>query len=265
MTAGTAGIRELRPGASVLVAGADLPAKPQTALPRALCSTCHLRNSCIAGGLSHKQVEELDRLPFTRRRVQLGKPLYEPGQVFRRLYAVRNGTFKCCVTLPDGRQQVTGFYLAGELLGLDGVATGAYASNAIALEDSEVCAIPYAELSTNWSAGMEVQGAIARLMSREIVREHSLVLMLGSMNAEERVAAFLLSLSMRMKLRGFSPMEFHLRMSRAEIASFLGLKLETVSRTFTSLVRQRLLNVDKKHVRILDLQLLQSTFDMRVC
>ena len=247
MTADTAASGELRPDAS---------------LPRAPCSTCHLRDFCIPGGLSPKEVQGLDRLPFTRRRVHLGEVLYEPGEAFRRLYAVRYGTFKSSVTLADGRQQVTGFHLPGELLGLDGVAAGTYASSAVALEDSEICAIPYGP-SGFTSASLEVQGAIARLMSREIVREYSLMLMLGTMNAEERLAAFLLSLSRRMGARGFSPNEFHLRMSRAEIASFLGLKLETVSRTFTSFVRQALLQVDKKHVRIVDLQVLQSTFDMR--
>ncbi|MBC5784660.1 helix-turn-helix domain-containing protein [Ramlibacter sp. USB13] len=262
MTADTAAIREPGRSASVFVAGVDRLARPH-ALPRAPCSTCHLRHCCVPAGLSPAQVEGLDRLPFSRRRVQLGGTLYEPGDVFKCLYAVRNGMFKSCVTLEDGRQQVTGFHLPGELLGLDGVATGRYASSATALEDSEICAIPYADLRTTSSADLELQGAIARLMSREIVREHSLMLMLGSMSAEERLAAFLLSLSTRMKVRGFSPIEFHLRMSRADIGSFLGLKLETVSRTFTSLVRQRLLHVDKKHVRILDLHLLRSALDMR--
>ena len=263
MTADSAATRERGPSARIVLARADLPGNPHAALPRAPCSTCHLRSHCIPRDLSPRQTQGLDRLPFTRRRVQAGATLYEPGHVFRRLYAVRSGTFKSCVTLEDGRQQITGFHLPGELLGLDGVATGRYASSATALEDSEICAIPYADPSTSSSAELELQGAIARLMSQEIVREHSLMLMLGSMNAEERLAAFLLSLSTRMKVRGFSPSEFHLRMSRAEIGSYLGLKLETVSRAFTSFVRQGLLHVDKKHVRIFDLQLLRSALDVR--
>ena len=101
-------------------------------------------------------------------------------------------------------------------------------------------------------------------MSREIVREHSLMMLLGSMNAEERLAAFLLNISQRMKARGYSASEFHLRMSRAEIGSYLGMKLETVSRTFSAFAHQRLLEVDKKHVRILDLAGLQQAFDLRV-
>ncbi|MBK6007221.1 helix-turn-helix domain-containing protein [Ramlibacter ginsenosidimutans] len=240
------------------VEGHDVPSAEHARIRLAQCSPLHVRESCLAGGLSQQDLEALDRLTFSRRRAHLGEPLYEAGQAFGQLYAVGSGTFKSCVTLADGRQQVTGFHLPGELLGLDGVGTGTYASGAIALEDSEVCVIPYANLRDASSAGAEVQGAIARLMSREIVRAHSLMLMLGSMNAEERLAAFLLSFSSRMKARGFSPTEFHLRMSREEIGSFLGMKLETVSRTFSSLVQKRLLDVNKRHVRIVDLQQLQS-------
>ena len=111
---------------------------------------------------------------------------------------------------------------------------------------------------------VSLQQAVTRLMSREIVREHSLMMLLGSMNAEERLAAFLLNLSQRLKARGYSASEFHLRMSRAEIGSYLGLKLETVSRTFSAFQQQRLLEVDKKHVRILDLDGLTRAFEMRV-
>jgi CRP/FNR family transcriptional regulator, anaerobic regulatory protein len=233
-------------------------------LRRPLCSTCHLRDFCLPAGLSQKDVESLDRLPFKRTRTQLGETLFEAGQSFTRIYAVHSGTFKSCVTLADGRQQVTGFHMPGELLGLDGVASGRYASSAIALEDGDICAIPYAVLSEVSAADLDLQGAIARLMSREIVREHSLMLMLGTMKAEERLAMFLLGVSGRMKARGFSATEFHLRMSRAEIGSYLGMKLETVSRTFSSFVQQKLLHVDKKYIRILDLQLLQSAFDLRI-
>jgi CRP/FNR family transcriptional regulator, anaerobic regulatory protein len=134
----------------------------------------------------------------------------------------------------------------------------------MALEDAEICAIPYAHLSDLATGSPELQHVISRLMSREIVREHSLMMLLGSMNAEERLAAFLLNISQRMKARGYSASEFHLRMSRAEIGSYLGMKLETVSRTFSAFAHQRLLEVDKKHVRITNLEGLQQAFDLRV-
>jgi CRP/FNR family transcriptional regulator len=150
--------------------------------------------------------------------------------------------------------------MAGELMGLDGVANGAHASGATALEDTEVCAIPYAHLNDLAGQSINLIHVVGRLMSREIVREHSLMMLLGSMNAEERLAAFLLNLSQRLKARGYSPSEFHLRMSRAEIGSYLGMKLETVSRTFSSFQQQGLLEVDKRYIRILDLDRLTQVF-----
>jgi CRP/FNR family transcriptional regulator len=231
---------------------------------RTSCSTCHLRDLCLPCGLTGSDVDRLDGLQFGRRRVKEGQALYREGEKFACVYAVRSGTFKSSLTLKDGREQVTGFQMAGELMGLDGLANGEHASGATALEDAEVCAIPYSNLSELASDSPDLQHVISRLMSREIVREHSLMMLLGSMNAEERLAAFLLNLSQRMKARGYSPTEFHLRMSRAEIGSYLGMKLETVSRTFSAFQQQRLLEVDKKHIRILDLDALTQTFESRV-
>jgi CRP/FNR family transcriptional regulator, anaerobic regulatory protein len=231
---------------------------------KTLCSTCHLKDLCLPCGLTGSDVERLDGLRFARRRIKEGQALYHEGEAFQFIYAVRSGTFKSHLTLKDGREQVTGFQMAGELLGLDGLASGKHASSAVALEDAEICAIPYAHLSELAAGSTDLQHVISRLMSREIVREHSLMMLLGSMNAEERLAAFLLNISQRLKARGYSASEFHLRMSRAEIGSYLGMKLETVSRTFSAFAQQRLLQVDKKHVRITDLDGLQRAFDLRV-
>lgn len=237
---------------------------PAVAPLKTLCSTCHLRDLCLPCGLSSRDLERLDGLLFGRRKVAAGDNLFHAGDRFQTIYAVRSGTFKSSLVLGDGREQVSGFHMAGELMGLDGVAHGAHASTATALEDSEICAIPYANLSELAVDSPELQQIVSRLMSREIVREHSLMLLLGSMNAEERLAAFLLNISQRMKARGWSAKEFHLRMSRAEIGSYLGMKLETVSRTFSAFQQQRLLDVDKKHVRIIDLEALTHAFEQRV-
>jgi CRP/FNR family transcriptional regulator, anaerobic regulatory protein len=228
------------------------------------CSACHLKDICLPCGLNVNEVERLDSLMFGRRKIAMGETLYSEGDKFQSIYAVRIGTYKSSLTLADGREQVSGFHLAGELLGLDGVASGKHASTAIALEDTEVCTIPYAHLNELAAQSPNLQMVVARLMSREIVREHSLMMLLGSMNAEERLAAFLLNLSHRMKARGYSSSEFHLRMSRAEIGSYLGMKLETVSRTFSAFQQQRMLEVDKKHIRITDLDALGRAFDSRV-
>ena len=228
------------------------------------CSACHLRDLCLPCGLSGTELERLDGLMFARRKVGAGQALYREGDRFQFIYAVRAGTFKSSLTLADGREQVSGFHMAGELMGLDGVAHGTHASSATALEDTEICAIPYAHLIELAMQSANLQHVVSRLMSREIVREHSLMMLLGSMNAEERLAAFLLNLSQRLKARGYSPSEFHLRMSRAEIGSYLGMKLETVSRTFSAFQQQRLLEVDKRHIRIMDLEGLTRAFELRV-
>jgi len=227
----------------------------------ALCSTCHLKDLCLPCGLTGSDVERLDGLKFARRRVKEGEALYHEGERFQFVYAVRSGTFKSTLNLKDGREQVTGFQIAGELLGLDGLASGKHASSAIALEDTEICAIPYAHLTELATVSPDLHIAMSRMMSREIVREHGLMMLLGSMNAEQRLAAFLLNLSQRLKARGYSATEFHLRMMRVDIGSYLGMKLETVSRTFTAFQQQGLLKVDKKHVKILDLDALQCVFD----
>lgn len=228
------------------------------------CSNCNLRDLCLPCGMKPADVDGLDDLHFSRTKVKAGQTLYHEGQAFRNIYAVRIGTFKSSLTLADGREQVSGFQMAGELMGLDGIANGAYASNSTALEDTEVCTIPYDQISGLAATSADMQQAVSRLMSREIVKEHSLMMLLGSMNAEERLAAFLLNLSQRLKLRGYSASEFHLRMSRAEIGSYLGMKLETVSRTFSAFLQQGILEVDKRHIRILDHAALKHVFDTRV-
>lgn len=236
-----------------------------SAMPlKTLCSSCHLNAACLPCGMAACELQRIDGLNFGRRRVKVGQTLYREGDRFQFIYAVRSGTFKSSLMLADGREQISGFYMAGELLGLDGVANGEHASSATALEDTEVCAIPYAHLTELAAGNPGMQHLLSRLMSREIVREHSLMVLLGSMNAEERLAAFLLNLSQRLKARGYSPTEFHLRMSRAEIGSYLGMTLETVSRTFSTFQQQRLLEVDKRHIRVIDLDGLSRAFGVRV-
>ena len=228
------------------------------------CSSCHLRELCLPCGMTGIEVERLDEMMFGRRRIKAGETLYRQGDPFQCVYAVRRGTLKSTLTLADGREQVSGFHLAGEQLGLDGVASGKHGTTAVALEDTEVCAVPYANLANMTVAGSTTEHLISRLMSREIVREHSLMMLLGSMNAEERLATFLLNLAGRLKARGYSASEFHLRMTRAEIGSHLGLKLETVSRTFSAFQKQGLLEVDKRHIRIIDVDGLNQALGMRM-
>ena len=228
------------------------------------CSACHLRELCVPCGMADDEVEQLDHMMFNRRKVRAGQTLYREGDHFQYIYALRSGTVKSSLTMADGREQVSSLSLAGEVMGLDGVANGSHASTAEALEDSEVCAIPYVHLTELAAANSGMQHVVTRLMGREIVREHGLMMLLGSMNAEQRLAAFLLNLSQRLKARGYSATEFHLRMTRADIGSLLGMKLETVSRTFSVFQKLGLLAVDKRHIRIVNLDGLQREFDARL-
>jgi CRP/FNR family transcriptional regulator len=216
------------------------------------CSTCGLREMCLPCSLTGQDVARVDELIYTRRRLRRGESLYRAGDEFSSIYAVRSGFFKTVQTLEDGRDQVTGFHMAGEIMGMDGIGPEEHVLNAVALEDSEVCVIPYSRLESLGRDMHELRHQFHKVMSREIVREHGVMLLLGTMRAEERLATFLLNLSQRFAARGYSPSEFNLRMTREEIGSYLGLKLETVSRAFSRFQEDGLIGVQQKHIHILD-------------
>jgi len=229
------------------------------------CSSCNLRELCLPVGLNRDNLDRLDTLVATRRAVGRGEPLFRAGDAFQSLYAVRTGFFKTCVSSEDGRDQVTGFQMAGELLGLDGISTDLHTCDAVALEDSQVCVIPYDELEGLSREFTELQHQFHKIMSREIVRDHGVMLLLGSMRAEERLAAFLLNLTQRLQARGFSASALILRMTREEIGSYLGLKLETVSRTFSKFQDDGILDVKQRQIRILDQDKLQGLVNGANC
>jgi CRP/FNR family transcriptional regulator len=232
---------------------AAAPGSGNIAQCRTLCSTCNLRELCLpCCGLTRSEMDVANRLMFNRPRVRRGESLYRTGDRFTSLYAVRNGFFKSTALLDNGRDQVTGFSMTGEVLGMDGIGPERHTCNTIALEDSDVCAIPFARLQELAHEIPSLQRQFHKTMSREIVREHGVMLLLGSMNAEERLAMFLLNLSQRFAARGYSPSEFNLRMTREEIGSYLGLKLETVSRTFSKFQEEGLIGVQQKYIRVLD-------------
>ena len=221
---------------------------------KAACSQCNLRELCLPFGLSEAEVTQLDQLVGVRRKIKRGHHLYRASDPFEAIYAIKMGFFKTDILLEDGREQVTGFQMAGEILGMDGIGTEIHTCNAIALEDSEICIIPFAQLEQLSREIQALQRHFHKVMSREIVRDHGVMMLLGTMRAEERLAAFLLNLSQRFTARGYSPQEFHLRMTREEIGSYLGLKLETVSRAFSRFQEEGLISVHQKHIRLLDNQ-----------
>ena len=215
--------------------------------------------------LQPNELERLDELVATRRKVKRKELLFHNGERFTSLYAIRTGVFKTRVTSEDGRDQVTGFQMAGEIIGLDGIVNNHHSCDAVALEDSEVCVMPFDRIEALSREVVALQRHVHQVMSREIVREHGVMLLLGSMRAEERLAAFLLNLVQRLHARGFSRSELVLRMTREEIGSYLGLKLETVSRTFSKFAEDGLIEVKHRHVRILDIEALQALVNAPNC
>ena len=225
---------------------------------KTLCSTCSLRELCLPVGLQPDEFEQLDTVIKQSHRLKKGEFLFRSGESFHSLYAIRTGFFKTTVASQDGRDQVTGFFMSGELIGMDGICTHSHSCDAVALEDSEVCELPFGHMEAVSKEIPSIQTHFFRLMSREIVRDQGVMLLLGNMRAEERIAAFLLNLSQRLHHRGFAANDFILRMSREEIGSYLGLKLETVSRTLSRFHQEGLIVVEHKHIRLLKPELLNQ-------
>lgn len=229
------------------------------------CSNCNLRELCMPIGLDAEELNRLDALVATRRPVKRGAALFHNGEKFTSLYAIRTGFFKTLVTTEDGRDQVTGFQMAGEIIGLDGIVNDQHTCDAIALEDAEVCIMPFDRIEEISREVKALQHHVHKIMSREIVREHGVMLLLGSMRAEERLAAFLLNLVQRLQARGFSKSDLVLRMTREEIGSYLGMKLETVSRTFSKFADDGVVQVQQRHIHILDADALKRMVNLQVC
>ena len=229
------------------------------------CSSCNLRELCMPVNLSEADMQRIEQVVAKRRKVAKGDHLFHNGEKFTALYAIRTGFFKTCVASEDGRDQVTGFQMAGEVIGLDGIVSDHHTCDAVALEDAEVCVMPFEQIEELSREVSALQHHVHKIMSREIVREHGVMLMLGSMRAEERLAAFLLNLVQRLHARGFSQSELVLRMTREEIGSYLGLKLETVSRTFSKFADEQIIEVKQRHVRILNTDALKAMVNPPAC
>jgi CRP/FNR family transcriptional regulator len=217
------------------------------------CSSCNLREMCLPGILCAEDLARAENVVYARRRVKRGDSLFNAGAEFGAIYAIRSGFFKTSLVDAEGREQVTGFSMGGELMGLEGLGSGKYHGTAVALEDSEVCVLPHALVEEMAREIPALQRQLHAVLAREIVRDHGVMMLLGSMRAEERLATFLINLSKRFVRRGFSASDFHLRMTREEIGSYLGLKLETVSRLFSAFQKNGHIDVQQKHVRIVNI------------
>lgn len=230
----------------------------QGSMAQKLCSNCSLQVLCVPVSLNGQEMADLDAVIKQSRRLKKGEYLFRCGEPFTSLFAVRTGFFKTTVASQDGRDQVTGFFMSGELVGMDGICGNMHSCDAVALEDSEVCELPFSNLEEAGAKLPSLQTHFYKLMSQEIVRDQGVMLLLGNMRAEERLAAFLLNLSQRLSVRGFAANDFILRMSREEIGSYLGLKLETVSRTLSKFQHEGWVKVEHKHIQLLQPEVLKT-------
>lgn len=217
------------------------------------CGNCSVRRLCLPAGLSPEDIDKLEQITRKKKIVKAGEPLFRAGDPFTNLYAVRSGSFKSVVIAADGNTQVTHFALPGELLGLDAYSDRVHPSYAEALEDSSVCLLPFSQLETLAQQVPALQQQIYSIFSEELKQENDILMLLGKRSADTRLAALLINISSRYARRGYSASRFVLSMPRTDIANYLGLTAETVSRLFSRFQREKLIRAKGREVEILDL------------
>lgn len=225
---------------------------------KASCAQCSMHQLCLPMGLDDQDIIRLDQIIGKRRRLVKDERLYAMDDPFRNLYAIRFGHFKTYQVNAGGEQQITGFQMAGELLGMDAISADRHHCDAVSLEDSEVCEIPFARLEELFGHVPTLLRHFHRIMSQEITREQNVMLLLGNMRAEQRFAVFLVNLSSRYATRGYSANRFQLRMSREDIGNYLGLTIESVSRLLSRFKKQGWIEVDKREVVLLEPAMLKA-------
>lgn len=229
------------------------------------CSGCNLQQLCLPLGISGEDLQRLDALVKRHRPLARGRHVFHLGDEFHSLYAIRSGSVKTYTITEDGSEQITGFHLPGEIIGLDAISGARHPCGAKTLETTSVCDIPFQRLEELSLRIPSLARQMLRIMSREIQADEELLTLLGKKSAEERLASLLLSLSRRFQQRGFSPWEFRLSMSRNDIGNYLGLAVETVSRLFTRFQQQDLIEVRHKHIRLQNLEQLQQVAGLADC
>jgi len=216
------------------------------------CKVCGLSNLCIPNGLTNDELEDLDSMIKGKKRLDRDEVLFHAGDSSSPIYAVSSGSFKTSIINSNGIEQITGFYLPGELIGLDALGGSPPSSTAIALETSTACEIPPDDLDKLCETNQGLRRQLMRIVSKEIGREQQMMMTLGQMSADERLASFLIGLAHRYRDRGFSAFEFNLTMSRHDMANYLGLAVETLSRLFRRFQEKGFLDVNQRNIKILD-------------
>ena len=223
-------------------------------LPKISCQQCSISQLCLPVSLAEAEVEHLDSIIKRNRPLHRGEHLFRAGENFQSLFAIRTGSLKTYTVSPDGEEQITGFHLAGEVIGLDAVYRQSHPSFAMALETTMVCELPFEQLEELSGSIPGLRQQLLKVMSREILEDQELLLLLNKKNAEERLAAFLINLSTRYARRGRSAQRFLLPMTRGDIGNYLGLTIETVSRLFTRYQKAGLIQANGKEVTILEMK-----------
>ncbi|WPP01428.1 fumarate/nitrate reduction transcriptional regulator Fnr [Pseudomonas sp. HR96] len=215
------------------------------------CKDCSLATLCLPLSLQLEDMDAVDNIIKRGRPLRKGELLFRQGDPFASVYAVRSGALKTFKVSSSGEEQITGFHLPSELVGLSGLDTETCPVSAQALETTTVCEIPFERLDELAAQLPALRRQLMRVMSREIRDDQQMMLLLSKKTADERIASFLVNLSSRFRARGFSPLQFRLNMSRNDIGNFLGLAVETVSRVFTRLQETQLIAAVGKEVHIL--------------
>lgn len=222
------------------------------------CSYCSVRRLCLPVSVDKEEINIIDELITDRPMMKKGDYLFHAGDKFQSLFAIKSGAVKTYGSTRDGREQITGFHFAGELIGLDAIGNSMHNCNAVALEKTVVCTLPYQNIEDITPQMPTIQREITRLMSREIRNDEEMLMAMGSMRAEQRVACFLFSLYRRLLLRSKEQFTFRLPMTREEIGNYLGLSLETVSRRMSSLHEDEIIDVENRMITLRDIDALQA-------
>jgi CRP/FNR family transcriptional regulator len=222
--------------------------------PTVSCSNCRLNELCLPIALNKSEIHQLDEIVERNRPYRKGDHLYRQSDEFRSVYAVRSGSFKSYVLSGNGQSRVTGFFLPGEIIGMDGIASKHYANSTQSLEHSSICEIPFPQLEKLSHQLPNLQHHFFAIMGNEIAKDQQIHTLLSSYTAEERTASFLLGLSARFARVGLSPNRFMLPMTRSDIGEYLGLTVETVSRIFTALQKKGLIAVNNREIELLNIE-----------
>ena len=217
------------------------------------CAGCRFSQLCLPCGFDHNEFEQFEQIVKHERTLKKGEALFEQGDSLKSLYMVHAGFVKVSLMAENGDRQIVGFHMPGEMLGFDAIENDAHTCTAEALESSNICELPYDQLSNLALQVPTLNKNFMALMSHDITDKHEMMLMLGKKSGEARVATLLLNIASRFHARGYSGTEFNLGMSRQDMSNYLGLAVETVSRFISHIQEEKIIQVDRKYIQILDM------------